>query len=79
MQISGYCIYCRNFRPNDLITTTNSIIKIRCNAFPDKNIPSEILTQVFDHRNRFEGDKNIIFEPQENLTNNEINNLFKKF
>ena len=49
------CLLCRHHRDVDPELET-------CEAFPD-GIPSDILYSLADHRDPFEGDKNIRFEP----------------
>jgi hypothetical protein len=51
VQIESSCIECNRLRGG-----------FRCEAFP-AGIPPEILTGVHDHREPYEGDHGILFEP----------------
>ena len=50
----------------------------RCHAFP-KRIPQGILTSKFDHRERFQGDHEITFEPREDVSKDELKRILNKF
>ena len=51
------CFFCKNFVPK-------KINFLFCEAFPG-GIPEEILTGEHDHKNQYDGDNGIQFEPIE--------------
>jgi len=56
------CVYCKHKYEND----------IRCEAFPD-GIPKEIFfTSEIDHREPYEGDNGIQFEPNDEVTESDL-------
>lgn len=61
------CLICRYYRKAQ-----------RCDAFP-KRIPQGILTSKFDHRKRFQGDREITFEPREDVSKDELKHVLNKF
>lgn len=46
------CVRCRHFRPDGL-----------CEAFPE-GVPDEILANEHDHRQPYDGDNGVQFEPR---------------
>lgn len=58
--ILSQCFRCKHFERD------NEKFVFRCAAFPDGDgIPDEILLNRFDHRNAYEGDNGVRFEPIE--------------
>lgn len=60
------CLWCRHFRTN--ISDARDLAKgWRCDAYP-KRIPDAILDNEVDHRNPYEGDGGIVFEPRDDTS-----------
>lgn len=62
MVIPKQCQRCKHFHADHLGNY--------CDAFPDTPIPREILEMRFDHRQPYEGDHGICWEPREPGTTN---------
>jgi hypothetical protein len=58
IQLECYCLKCKNH-----------IGEFKCRAFPDR-IPDVFLAGIEDHREPYEGDNGIQFEPREENENN---------
>ena len=59
------CLWCRHFRTN--ISGVDDLANgWRCDAYP-KRIPDAILDNEVDHRQPYEGDSGIVFEPRDDV------------
>ena len=59
------CLWCRHFRTD--ISDVDDLAKgWRCDACP-KRIPDAILDNEADHRQPYEGDRGIVFEPRDDV------------
>jgi hypothetical protein len=60
MMYRSICTKCAHFRADESEDTIS--LPPFCTAFP-QGIPDEIIRQGYDHRNPYDGDNGIMFEP----------------